>query len=729
MTRVTDTPGSKGDKGTMTKHEGRLELTWTDKDKALLSTEDGKYDYQFVDPSDRRVSEVRLLHEVERVEFDTPTERPDDLPVPTTDNLLITGDAMHALDALSKIPEYADEYLGKVKLVYIDPPFNTEKTFANYEDNIEHSIWLTMLRDRLRQIKPLLREDGLIWVHLDDAEIHRCRLVMDEELGPQNYLGTVIWQKADGPRNDLPNFSVDHDSILVYGKTAASKLRKAERDEAYNTIYGSADGDPNPWYDDNPTAPSAHRNQTWVYAIQSPITGELMYPAKGRCWASKQESVLAALSEYADYEMTLLDDDERRAEICGVTVDALRKDIPALMLAVPLDEAKASAEARKARGHWPEYILRAKGTIGRKRPQPVAGMNTRTLWLNDEVGHNREAKAEIKALFPQNNPFATPKPERLLRKVIETSTEPGDIVLDCFGGSGTTAAVAHKLGRRWVTSELLPETLDTYTKPRLCKVVNGTDPGGVTSTVERILADSVTADLSVQEAKAFQKTLRKVSDEDSPLEVDLAVELAKKVRKAGKSDGYTLAPADVKTLVALLGKIRGADSCLDVTGVVKSELNRRTRTKEQVAINWHGGGGFTHLKVGPSMFTEMSGIVLLAEWATQSSLSKAMCAQLEVRYQPDGIFSGKKGNVRYVIVDGLVVEQTVASILDQLPEDQIVEVWATQVDDDAVDVLRKARPGSRLEAIPSSVLDSYRRKATAESPFRRTVQTAEQENA
>src|SRR5687767_9398297 len=128
-------------------YSGGLELTWTNKDKALLSTGDGRYDYTFVDRADYRVSEVRLLHEVERVEAPAPEGRPDGLHEPTTDNLLITGDAMHALDILNKVPEYAERYLGKVKLVYIDPPFNTGQAFTNYDDNIEHSIWLTMLRD------------------------------------------------------------------------------------------------------------------------------------------------------------------------------------------------------------------------------------------------------------------------------------------------------------------------------------------------------------------------------------------------------------------------------------------------------------------------------------------------------------------------------------------------------------------------------------------------------
>ena len=707
----------------MAKHTGRLELTWTDKNKTLLSIKDGKYDYTFADPSDYRASEIRLLHEVDRVEVDAPNDRPEDLPAPTYGNLLITGDAMHALDALAKTPEYEDQYVGKVKLVYIDPPFNTKKTFTDYEDNIEHSIWLTMLRDRLRQIMPLMADDGVIWVHLDDAELHRCRLVMDEELGKENFLGTVIWQKADGPRNDLPNFSVDHDTLLVYGKTAKSGLVRGERDEALNSIYRSVDGDPQPWYDDNPTAPSAHRNQTWVYAIQSPVTGDLMYPANGRCWGTKQETVLAALSEYAEYELRVLDDDEKRAKVCGVPVAEVRKGVPALMLAVPLEEAQESTAKRKEQGIWPEYIIRPKGTLGRKRPQPDTGSNTRTLWMNDEVGHNREAKAEIKALFPGEKSFDTPKPERLLRKIIEASTNPGDIVLDCFAGSGTTAAVAHKLGRRWVTTELKSESVDAYTKPRLVKVVRGEDEGGITTITERVAADGVELpeDVSPPHAQDFQRILGKVldSDDEPYLTVALDKELAKIVRAANKSGSSPLDADESKALLALLRKVGAAESltALDVTTQVKSQLNRLTKTRDLKTRLWHGGGGFVHLRVGPSMFVEMSGMVLLADWATQGDLARAMCAQIGVRYRPDGIFAAKRGRTRYVVVDGMVGEATVESVLDRLPENETVEVWATQIEDEASTVLRASRPGSRLELIPDAVLDNYRRKAARKTPF------------
>lgn len=701
------------------KHSGRLELTWTDKDKTLLSTGDGKYDYTFVEPSDYRVSEVRLLHMVERIEQPVPIGRPEEHPTPTFDNLLISGDAMHALDALAKTPEYADKYLGKVKLVYIDPPFNTGQAFTNYEDNIEHSIWLTMLRDRLRQIKPLLARDGVIWVHLDDAEVHRCRVVMDEELGAECYLGTVIWQKADGPRNDLPNFSVDHDTLLVYGRTTTAKLVRGARDESLNAIYESPDADSEPWYDGDPTAPSAYRNQTWVYAIQSPVTGALMYPAKGRCWGTKQSTVLAALSEYAPYKEQILDDDDIRADICGVEVKEVRKGIPALMLAAPLDKARAMVEVRKAAGPWPEYIIRPKGTLGRKRPQPDTGSNTRTLWFNSEVGHNREAKAEIKALFPAATPFSTPKPERLLRKVIEASTCAGDIVLDCYGGSGTTAAVAHKLGRRWVTSELQPETVEKFTKPRLTKVVKGLDAGGITTNAQRVAVGDLPGDMSPIEAQEFNQLLNKVTASDEPINIFLAKELAKMVRASNARGDSPLDSSETKDLLRLLKTFAPDGAPHDVQSSAKSQLAKRTKTKDETTTIWDGGGGFAHLVVGPSMFEEIDGIVLLAEWATRGDLAKAMCAQLEVRYRPDGIFAASRGEVRYVVIDGLVGNSTIYSILDQLPERVIVEVWATQYDDEAADLLRKERPGSRLEAIPDSVIDRYRRKAAKGSPFKR----------
>lgn len=671
-----------------TKHAGRLELTWTDKNKTLLSTQDGKYDYEFVDPGDLRVSEIRLLREAERVEAPTPPERPSDLPAPTTDNLLITGDAMHALDALAKIPEYADTYLGRVKLCYIDPPFNTGQAFTNYEDNIEHSVWLTMLRDRLRQIKPLLAKDGSVWVHLDDAEVHRCRVVMDEVLGAENFMGQVIWQKADGPRNDLPNFSVDHDTILVFSATHAARLKQQRRDSSLDAIYASPDGDDRAWYDDNPTAPSAHRNQTWVYAIQNPLTGELMYPAKGRCWASKQETVFAAVSEYAKFRLEVIDDNDVRADICGVAPTTIRKGIPAILLDEPLSQARAGVERRRAVGNWPEFIFRPKGTLGRKRIKPERGTNTRTLWFNAEVGHNREAKAEIKALFPGKSPFATPKPERLLQRIIEIGSNPGDIVLDCFAGSGTTAAVAHKLGRRWVTVEMLPATMDTYTLPRLARVVRGEDPGGITTKTERVALGDLPDKMTPADAQAFTTALGRVL----------------------KTDGVPEA----------LASALGLDDPDKAAKAVKKVLTDATKTRDETTTVWHGGGSFRHLVVQPSMFEEIDGRVFLADWATNGALAQAMCAQLGVRHTPDGPFAGRRGRTCIAVVDGMVGAGTIETIVSALPAGMGLEVWATQIAPDAEPALKRALPSARLARIPDDVLRTYRNRHATTSPFAAT---------
>jgi adenine-specific DNA-methyltransferase len=616
-------PGKHEESRGMPKHQGRLELTWTDKDKTLLSSGDGRYDYTFVDPSDYRVSEVRLLHEVERVEAGTPAERPVDLPAPTTDNLLITGDAMHALDAIAKTPEYAERYLGKVKLVYIDPPFNTGQAFAHYEDNIEHSIWLTMLRDRLRQIKPLLSGDASVWVHLDDAEVHRCRAVMDEELGAEKFIATIVWEKSPGSKGDT-DIADNHDYILVYavgGKAWKSTRNRVIRSAKQSNRYANPDGDPRgPWRQGaDGTAKSG--NEDLKYEVVTP-SGRVVVPPKGNFWRFSRATLDRARSEGRVW--------------FGKNGDAM-----------PIIKT---------------YLADISDGV-------VPG----TWWPNGEVGSNQEAKRDhLRKLFPEIEPFSTPKPERLLQRIIHIATNPGDVVLDCFAGSGTTAAVAHKMGRRWVTSELLSETTETFTKPRLAKVVYGADPGGITTTTERVAVDGVDLPegMSAEEAREFNALLSKA------------------VKALGEQD-----PVAIRALRAT------------------------TRTRDERTTNWHGGGGFTHLRVGPSMFVEVDGMILLADWATHGELSRAMCAQLGVRYRPDGIFAGRRGRTRYVVVDGMVGESTVASIVDRLEDTESVEVWATQIDDGAGEALRAARPGSRVEPIPDAVLDNYRRKSAAKSPF------------
>lgn len=245
--------------------KGRLELTWMGKDSALIPVEEGKYDYAWVDPNDPRACEVKSIEPLETVgQVDGPTG--------AGENLLIIGDSGDALRSLGTIPEYADKYAGQVKLVYIDPPFNTEQTFEHYADQLEHSIWLTMMRDRIRDIKPLLAPDASVWVHLDDAEVHRMRVLLDEEFGAENFVATVVWQKAYAPRNDAAGFSTDQDYILVYSANPGWTSNRLPRRSSRDALYQSPDGDPRPWISDNPAAPGANRGSRQhpgVYGIQN----------------------------------------------------------------------------------------------------------------------------------------------------------------------------------------------------------------------------------------------------------------------------------------------------------------------------------------------------------------------------------------------------------------------------------------------------------------------------
>lgn len=185
----------------------RLQLTWYNKDKALIPTETGKYGYTWVDPSDPRYCETHTLVLDDYVQG-SQTPKSDEFAYseradlePQDDNLLILGESGDVLEALTRVPELAEKYVGKVKLIYIDPPFNTAQTFASYEDNLEHSIWLTMMRDRLHHMKKLLADDGSIWVHLDDVEVHRMRVLMDEVFGADRFVAEMQWQKTYSPEN------------------------------------------------------------------------------------------------------------------------------------------------------------------------------------------------------------------------------------------------------------------------------------------------------------------------------------------------------------------------------------------------------------------------------------------------------------------------------------------------------------------------------------------------
>ena len=219
------------------KLSGKLELNWVNKNKTLIVKDYDKGQYEWVDPNDYRVSEVRLLKEMESFGENS------------ADNLIICGDSLNALISLTKIPEYRQKYVNKVKLIYIDPPFNTGQMFANYDDQLEHSVWLTMMRDRVLKAQELLSDDGSLWVHLDDTELYHFKLVLDEIFGKENFVATVIWQKTRSPRNDAKYFSFDQDYILVYAKDIDKfKINRLNRTEKQNKAYKNPDNDPRgPW--------------------------------------------------------------------------------------------------------------------------------------------------------------------------------------------------------------------------------------------------------------------------------------------------------------------------------------------------------------------------------------------------------------------------------------------------------------------------------------------------
>jgi len=406
----------------VTSYEGRLELTWTNKQLRLLAHDDGSYEW--VPPSDYRVAEVRLLDDVTTV-GDVGRDR-------APDNLLIRGDALNALRSLAGLAEFSSEYLGRVKLAYLDPPFNTQQSFLHYDDALQHSVWLTMMRDRLLQIRDLMSPDGSIWVHLDDAEMAHCRIVMDEVFGRNNFLGTVVWQRRFDPRNTARHISGDHDYLIVFAKDeAVCEFNQMPRTDEMKASYSNPDGDPRgPWRRGDLAARNPY--SLGRYPITTPSGRTIDGPPSGSYWRVSAKKLEA------------LDADGR-------------------IYWGPAGESRP-------------YIKRFLSEVSEGR---VGG----SVWSPTEVGFVRNGKEEVRRVVDGAEPFATPKPEKLMHRIVAIATAPGDIVLDPFVGSGTTAAVAHKMGRRWVAVEREEATVDKYALPRLRKVVAANDPGGVTELV------------------------------------------------------------------------------------------------------------------------------------------------------------------------------------------------------------------------------------------------------
>lgn len=381
----------------------KLELTWIGKDE-------------------RPKLEPRILIEDSGKSYHAANKRTEN---DIFDNKLIFGDNLLALKALEQ------EYAGKIKCIFIDPPYNTGSAFEHYEDGKEHSIWLGLMRDRLELLRSLLSNDGSIWITIDDNEAAYLKVLCDEIFGRNNFIANIVWEKAYTANQTAKHFSNTHDHILVFSKdSSALKIGKLERTEDQIDKFTNPDDDPRgPWKAENLSAGKFY--SAGQFSIEGP-SGKIFSPPKGRYWRCNESQFNAWLN---DGRITF--------GLKGYGRPMLKK-----------------------------YLSEMTG-----------GLTPTTWWNHGDAGNNKEASIHLKELFGEQDVFQTPKPEKLIFRILTLATQPNDLVLDSFAGSGTTGAVAHKMRRRWIMVEL-GEHCHTHIIPRLKKVIAGEDGGGITESVD-----------------------------------------------------------------------------------------------------------------------------------------------------------------------------------------------------------------------------------------------------
>lgn len=372
-------------------------LNWLGRDEALKTANKTPY---------------RLLEEVPELGYGDKTK----------ENMIVQGDNLEALKAL--LPFYA----GQVKCIYIDPPYNTGSAFEHYDDNLEHSQWLSLIYPRLELLKEFLSEDGSIWISIDDDEGHYLKVICDEVFGRKNFISNIVWQKKYGPANDAKWLSDTHEHILCYAKNKCIwRPNLFIRSDEQLKDYKNPDNDPRGVWRASDLSVRTF-NDNCVYEITGP-TGEKFLPPPTRAWAVSKERF-----------HELIDDNRIW---WGVN--------------------------KNCRPMFKKFITEVKN-----------GVTPETWWTRDFAGDNKIAKYESKDLF-KGESFATPKPEKLLERILHLSTSTEGLVLDSFLGSGTTAAVAHKMGRRYIGIEMGNHAI-THCVPRLKAVVDG-EQGGISKAV------------------------------------------------------------------------------------------------------------------------------------------------------------------------------------------------------------------------------------------------------
>lgn len=377
-----------------------------------------------------------------------------------TDNLIIKGNNLIALHSLKK------RFAGRIKMIYIDPPYNTGKDSFNYNDHFNHSSWLTFMKNRLEVAWYLLAEDGTIWISIDDSESHYLKVLADSVFGRENFLNEVIWQRAYAPVNLKKTFSRSHDAILVYAKNNSSEkeLNKLPRDEVASNRYKNPDNDPRGvWQSDNlSVGPAVESN---IYEIITP-SGRSVYPPEGRSWLFNK----TRFREFLDDNRIWFGQD-------GNNVPRIKRF---------LSEVKD-------------------------------GVVAQTLWTYQEVGHNQDAKKEIKNLFEGQAVFGTPKPEKLIQRIIQLGSDEGDLILDFFMGSATTQAVAHKMDRQYIGIEQM-DYIETVAVERLKKVIDG-EQGGISKDVDWQGGGSFVYCELKNDAQDFKESILKATTTEELLEL------------------------------------------------------------------------------------------------------------------------------------------------------------------------------------------------------------------
>ena len=510
------------------------------------------------------------------------TDNPNDKSETYSGNKIIHGDNLEALKAL--LPEYE----GKIDCIYIDPPYNTGNEGWVYNDNVNdphikkwlgevvgqegedfsrHDKWLCMMYPRLQLMRQLLSDNGVIFISNDDNEQAVLKIVCDEIFGRSCFVNNIIWQKTYSPRNDSDGIPMATDYITVYSRKSGWNPKKLERTEDMDAKYSNIDNDYVPWTSSDAFAAGASTHQGMVYAIQHPFNGTLIYPYSDAHWRYSQNEMLSIMNGWCEYELKDLDDAEKRAAICNVPIKDVRQGVKAIVLKNSLEESRIVAQTIYKRGQWPKFYFTKGGFGGIRRKtylNAVEGKLVTNFWPYSEVDHTDGAKKELKRIFEGAIPFDTPKPSKLIDRIIEISTHENSIILDCFAGSATTAhAIISKNkkdngNRKFILVEMM-DYAETITAERVRRVMTGYEYKGK------------------KEEEIYSKKLTP----KNILQADTILAEAQQIAKLSK-DNYDK-----------IGKPKIEDNCLKVIGT-------KVYTDRMEGL----GGSFDYYELGAPLFND-----------------------------------------------------------------------------------------------------------------------------